>query len=167
MANTYCLNFIQIGGIWICSGGRKPLLGGLNLTCDAHFWTWWSYSSQKSCVKIWFGLVEIRGMLISRGGGGAEAPYYYGLIQEMARASEKCWLNTSTTTTTPIRRGYMWPAMSILEPGQATPVKSRVKIWFGLIEPFKSYRGHKQTNIKKNHRCNWKQHASERNFSGA
>ena len=22
----------------------------------------------------------------------------YGLIQEMARASEKCWLNTSTTT---------------------------------------------------------------------
>ena len=23
---------------------------------------------------------------------------YYGPIQEMARASEKCWLNTSTTT---------------------------------------------------------------------
>ena len=28
------------------------------MTCDAHFQTWASYSSQKSCVKIWFGLVE-------------------------------------------------------------------------------------------------------------
>ena len=52
--------------------GRNPLLGGLHLTCDAHFWTRMSYSSQKSCVEIWFGLVEIRGKLILRGaeGGG-------------------------------------------------------------------------------------------------
>ena len=28
------------------------------MTCDAHFRTWPSYFSQKSCVKIWFGLVE-------------------------------------------------------------------------------------------------------------
>ena len=28
------------------------------VTFDAHFQTWLSYSSQKSCVKIWFGLVE-------------------------------------------------------------------------------------------------------------
>ena len=28
------------------------------MTCDAHFLTWPSFSSQKSCVKIWFGLVE-------------------------------------------------------------------------------------------------------------
>ena len=28
------------------------------MTCDAYFRTWLSYSSQKSCVKIWFGLVE-------------------------------------------------------------------------------------------------------------
>ena len=28
------------------------------MTCDAHFQTRISYSSQKSCVKIWFGLVE-------------------------------------------------------------------------------------------------------------
>ena len=50
--------------------GRNPLLGGrgLHLTCDSHFWTRMSYSSQKSCVEIWFGLVEIRGMLILRGG---------------------------------------------------------------------------------------------------
>ena len=32
--------------------------GGLHVTWDAHFQTWRSYSSQKSCVKIWFGLVE-------------------------------------------------------------------------------------------------------------
>ena len=28
------------------------------MTCDAHFLTWPSFSSQKSCVKIWLGLVE-------------------------------------------------------------------------------------------------------------
>ena len=28
------------------------------LTSDTHLQTWLSYSSQKSCVKIWFGLVE-------------------------------------------------------------------------------------------------------------
>ena len=28
------------------------------MTCNAHFRTLISYSSQKSCVKIWFGLVE-------------------------------------------------------------------------------------------------------------
>ena len=34
------------------------------MTCGAHFRTWPSFSSQKSCVKIWLGLVEIGGMLI-------------------------------------------------------------------------------------------------------
>ena len=50
-------------------GGRNPLLGGgrLHLTCDAHFRTRMSYSSQKTCVKIFLGLVEIGGMLILRG----------------------------------------------------------------------------------------------------
>ena len=28
------------------------------MTCHAHFLTWPSYVSLKSCVKIWFGLVE-------------------------------------------------------------------------------------------------------------
>ena len=32
--------------------------GELHVTCDAHFRTWPSYFSQKSCVKIWFILVE-------------------------------------------------------------------------------------------------------------
>ena len=48
---------------------------GLHLTCNAHFRTRMSHSSQNSCVKIWFGLIEIGGMLIFvGGGGGAEAP---------------------------------------------------------------------------------------------
>ena len=67
------LNFIKIIGIWIFRmGGRNPLLGGLHVTCDAHFRTRLSCSSQKSCVKIWFRLVEIGGTWLFR---GAEAPY--------------------------------------------------------------------------------------------
>ena len=57
-------------------GGRNPLLGGLHLTCDAHIRTQIKYSSQKSCVKIWFGLVEIVGMLMLR---GAEDPLLGGV----------------------------------------------------------------------------------------
>ena len=59
MANTYGLNVIKIGGI--LNFPSAPLIGwgaGLLVTCDAHFRTRKSYYSQKSCVKIWFGLVE-------------------------------------------------------------------------------------------------------------
>ena len=79
-------------------GGRNPLLGGggLHLTCDAHFWTQMSYSSQKSCVEIWFGLVEIRDMLMLR---GAEDP---------------------------LLGGYIWPAMPIFELGRGFLDKSHV-----------------------------------------
>ena len=80
VANAHGFNFIKIGGIWIFQGEQKTPLGGggLHLTCDAHFRTRMSYSSQKSCVKIWFGLVEIGGSLyhfffLVR---GAEAPYW-------------------------------------------------------------------------------------------
>ena len=71
--------------------GRLPLLGwgGSHLNCDAHFWNRMSYSSQNSCVEIWFGLVEIGGMLILRG-------------------------------------GYMWPAMPIFELGRGCIDKSHV-----------------------------------------
>ena len=64
------------------SGGQKPSItgaynsGGLHLTCDANFQTKMSYSSQKSCVKIWFGLVETGGMLMLR---GAEDPLLGGV----------------------------------------------------------------------------------------
>ena len=33
------------------SVGQKPYLGGLHMTCDAHFRTRMISSSQKSCVK--------------------------------------------------------------------------------------------------------------------
>ena len=39
-------------------GAEAPYYGGLHVTYNAHFQTQISYSSQKSCVKIWFGLVE-------------------------------------------------------------------------------------------------------------
>ena len=60
--------------------GRNPLLRGLHLTCDAHFQTRMSYSSQKSCVKIWFGLVEIGGMLMLM---GAEDPLLGGVTCDL------------------------------------------------------------------------------------
>ena len=69
-SKVMCENRVWIGWNWryvnfqrAQGGGREsksPLLGGggLHLTCDVHFRTWPSYFSQKSCVKIWFGLVE-------------------------------------------------------------------------------------------------------------
>ena len=48
-------------------GAETPIRGGgLHLTCDAHFRTRMCYFSQKSCVKIWFGLAQIGGMLSLR-----------------------------------------------------------------------------------------------------
>ena len=58
-------------------GGRNPLLGGV--TFNAHFRTQMSYSSQKSCVKIWFRLVQIGGMQnFGWGGGGGRSPLFVG-----------------------------------------------------------------------------------------
>ena len=95
VANTYGLNFIEIGGISIFKGGRSPLLGGLHVICDVYFRARMSYCSQKSCMKIWLGLVKIGGIWIFRGVG--QKP--------------------------PIRGGYMWPAMPIFEPGRAVQSK--------------------------------------------
>ena len=147
MANAYVFNFIKIGGIWIFrgGGGQKHPLGGLHLTCDAHFRTRMSYSSQKSCVKIWFGLVEIGGMLILR--------WKKLHIRGVGELHVTCDAQLRT-----------WPSYS--------SQKSYVKIWFGLVESFKSYRVQKQTykhtdkHKKKNHSRNWKQYPSEKFFSG-
>ena len=68
-----CTQTFFLGG---GGGDRNPLLGGLHLTCEAHFQTRMSYSSQKSHIKIWFGLVEIGGMLSLR---VAEDPLLGGL----------------------------------------------------------------------------------------
>ena len=101
MANTYGLNVIKIGRIWIFWGCRSPLLGGggLHVACD--FRTRISYSSQKSCVKIWFWLVE---------------PF------------KSYHLNFPWGQKPPIRGGggCMWPAMLIFGLGWAIPVKSHL-----------------------------------------
>ena len=60
--------------------GRNPLFGGLYLTCDVHFWTRMSYSSQMSCVEILFGLIEIGGMLILSCGGGGGGGYKWPVM---------------------------------------------------------------------------------------
>ena len=85
----------------------------LHLTYDTHFRTRLTYSSQKSCVKIWFGVDEIGGMLIFR--VGAEDPLLGGL-----HVTRDAHFRT--------------------QPSYSSQ-KSCVKIWFGLVEPFKSYRG--------------------------
>ena len=110
-----CENLFQIG--WAFqelsfefSGGHKPPIRGLHVTCDAHFRTWLSYSSQKSYANIWFGLVEpfksyrVHKHFFGGRGGGAE---------------------------TPIRGCYIWPVIPIFELGRAIPVKSHV-LNFGL-----------------------------------
>ena len=91
--------------------GRNPLLGGLHLTSDAHFQTRMSYSSQKSCVKIWFGFVEIGGMLMLR---GAEGPLLGGGLHVTCDAHFRTYPSSSSQ-------------------------KSCVKNCFGLVKPFKSY----------------------------
>ena len=77
----------------IFPGGRNPLLGwGLHLACGAHFWTRMSYTSQKSYVKIWFGLAEIVGMLSLR---EAEDPLLREGLHVTYDAHFRTWLRFS------------------------------------------------------------------------
>ena len=69
-SKVICVNLVRIGWAFqelscpqhFSMGQNPPIKGGLHLTCDAHFLTRMSYSSQKLCVEIWFGLVEIGDM---------------------------------------------------------------------------------------------------------
>ena len=84
VANTYGLNVIKIGGIWIFRGRQNPPIGGLHVTCDAHFRTRMSNSSQKSCVKIWFGLVEpFKSYHLNFPGGGRQKPPIRGVTCDL------------------------------------------------------------------------------------
>ena len=183
------------------------------MTCDAHFRTQTCYSSQKSCVKIWFGLSEIgdvhfqggqkppiRGVtcdLWSPSSNLAELFQSKVMCENLVRIA-KTFQELSCPQTLfpgggrpPIWGVYMWPVMPIFELGRAIPVKSHVwkfgldwlksevcifkgggrnpvlgalhvtcdphlrtwpsyssqkscvKIWFGLVKPFRSYRVHK------------------------
>ena len=96
------------------------------MTCDAHFRTRMSYSNQKSCVKIWFGLIELFKSyhLNFRGGGGGRDPLLGGL-------HVICDANFRTSSSYSSQKSY-------------------VKIWFRLVEPFKSYRVHKHFSWGRN-----------------
>ena len=139
--------------------GRSPLLSGFHVTCDGHFRTRLSYSSQKSCVKIWYGLVEVGGMWTR----GAEAPYRGGYmwpampIFELGRPIpvkshvwKFCsdWLNLSSVIV-------------------STNIKKKKKK--NHRRSWKHYPSEKFFSgwiRKKNHRRNWKQYSSEKLFSG-
>ena len=97
-------------------GQKPPIRGGLHVTCDAHFRTWISYSSQKSCVTIWFGLVE---------------PF------------KSYHLNFPWGQKPPITGLHVTCNAHFRTLPSYSSQKSYVEIWFGLVEPFKSYRVHK------------------------
>ena len=130
VANTYGLNFIKIGCIWIFSGDRNPLEEVLHVTCDAHLRTWPSYSSRKSYVKIWVGLVEpFKNYRVHKHFSGGQKPPIRGFAFDLW-----CSFSNSDELFQSKGRGggvYMWPAMTIFEPRRSFLDKSHV--WkFGL-----------------------------------
>ena len=145
VANTHGLNVIKIGGIWIFQGGRIPLLGGLHVTCNAHFRTRISYSSQKSCVKIWFGLVEPFKSYHLNFPWGQKPPIMgvacdlqcpFSDLGELFQSKVICvnlvwigWTFQELSCPQTFFYGggvYIWPVMPIFELGWAIPVKSHV-----------------------------------------
>ena len=173
VANTYGLNVIKIGGIWIFQGGRSSLLRrvGLHVTCNAHFRTRMSYSSQKSCVKIWFRFVEpFKSYHLNFPLGGGINPLLGGLHvtcdahfrTQMCYSSQKSCVRISFGL---VEIGGMLSLRGAEEIGggglqvtydahfrtwpRFSRYKSCVKIWFGLVEVFKSYRGYKKKKKKK------------------
>ena len=81
------------------------------MTCNAHFRTWPSYSSQKSCVKIWFGLFEpFKSYHVRKHFSGGR-----GRTTLLGELHLTCDAHFQT------RMSY-----SSLKPG--------VKIWFGLVK---------------------------------
>ena len=135
--------------VCIFKGGRNPLLGGLHVTCDPHLRTWPSYSSQKSCVKIWFGLLKpFKSYRVHKHfPRGAEDPLFGGftcdlwcpfsnsdvLFQSKVMCENLVWIGwnrrcafSRVGAETPYQERYMWPAIPIFELGRAIPVKSHV-----------------------------------------
>ena len=120
------------------------------MTCDAHFQTQISYSNQKSCVKIWFGLVEpFKSYHLNFPWG--QTPYWrgckwpampiFGLGRAIPVKSHLCkfgsgWLSLSRVIVSTniflwgrhplLGGGYMWPAMPIFELGRGCLDKSYV-----------------------------------------
>ena len=107
-------------------GGRNPILGGLHVTCNAHFRTWPSYSSQKSYVKIWLGFVlPFKSYRVHKHFSGGRNPLLWRvtfdlrcpfpnsdeLFQSKVMCENRRYVNFEGGGRPPIRGGYMWPAM--------------------------------------------------------
>ena len=128
VANTYGLNFIKIGGIWIFLGGTSPLVGwdcmwpampifelGWAILVKSHVWKFGSDWLCLSRVIIW----------IFRGGGGGQKPPIRGVtrdlrcpfsnLAELFQSKVMCenlvWIGWN--------RRYIWPVMPIFETGRA------------------------------------------------
>ena len=134
----------------------------LHVTCDAHFQTFPSYSSQKSYMKIWFWLVEpfksycvhrqkkkkIIDFLGGRNpllGGGLHLTFDAHFRTRMSYSSQKScenlvWIGWNRRyvkfqgggRSPLLGRGHMWAAMPIFVHGWAISVKS-------LMWKFSSY----------------------------
>ena len=110
-------DWLSLSRVIICifRWGRNPLLGGLYVTCDAHFRTLSSYSSQKAWAKIGSDWLSLSRAIMSTnvwrggGGGGAETPIWGGRLHLTCDAHFRT------------RMCYSFQ-------------KSYVKIWFGLAE---------------------------------
>ena len=155
-SKVMCENLVWIG--WNCKyvnfqGSRTPLLGGLHVTCNAHFRTCLRYSSQKSCVKIWFWLVEPfksyrgnrqkkkkkkfsggRHPLLGRVVSDLWCPFSNSdeLFQSNVMCQNLVWIGWNRRYVkfrggrNPLLRGHMWPAIAILVHGRTISIKSLV-----------------------------------------
>ena len=132
-----CENLVWIGWnrryVNFQVGGRSPLLGGLHVTCDAHFRTWQSYSSRKSCVKVWFILVEpfksYRGNFPPKkimkkkyhrlGGEGlhltCDTHFRTRLTYSSQKSCVKIWFGLVEIGSMLILRGVVWGRSPVLE----------------------------------------------------
>ena len=114
VANTYGLNFIKIGGIWNFLGGRSPILGGVE--CDQRYpfsnlaELFQSKVMCENLVLIGWACQEL--LWYRSKGRVSRNPLLWGL-------HVTCDANIQT-----------WQSNSSQKPW--------VKIWFRLVEPFKS-----------------------------
>ena len=136
-------------GVSDFSGSRIPLLGGFTI-----FERSWNYGNLPYLVANIYGLnfIKIGGIWIFRGGGGEAKPPIRGgymwpvmpifelgwaiLVNSHVWKFGLDWLSLSKVIVvtnnfpegqkSPIRGGYIWSVMPILELGWAIPVKSLV-----------------------------------------
>ena len=119
VANTYVLNFIKLRGIWIFQGVKTPPIGGYMWPVIPIFELGWPIPVKSHVWK--FGLDWLKSEVCEFSGGRSSL---LGGLHVKSDAHLRTWLSYSSQ-------------------------KTRVEIWFSLVEPSKSYCVHKQTYKKK------------------